>query len=86
MTTAAERKARREERLQKEEKREKVLSVIWTGLRYIGALVGFVVFAVWLAVTMQENPQWWMDGSWGVASLAVGAFLFKKAGEKRNPR
>ena len=86
MTTAAERKARREERLLKEKKREEALFLIRTGLRYIGALVGFVVFAVWLAVTMQENPQWWMDGSWGMASLAVGAFLFKKAGEKRNPR
>ena len=86
MTTAAERKARREARLLKEKKREEALSLIRTGLRYIGALVGFVVFAVWLAVTMQENPQWWMDGSWGVTSLGVGAFLFKKAGEKRNPR
>lgn len=84
--TAAERKARREERLQKEAKREKVLSVIWTSIRYIGALLGFVAAAMWLAVTMQENPQWWMDISWGLASLAIGAFLFKKAGEKRNPR
>lgn len=84
--TAAERKAKREERLQKEAKREKVLSVIWTSIRYIGALLGFVAAAMWLAVTMQENPQWWMDISWGLASLAIGAFLFKKAGEKRNPR
>lgn len=84
--TAAERKARREERLQKEEKREKILSLIWTGIRYIGALLGFVAAALWLALTMQENPQWWMDISWGLASLAIGAFLFKKAGEKRNPR
>ena len=84
--TAAERKVKREERLQKEAKREKVLSVIWTSIRYIGALLGFVAAAMWLAVTMQENPQWWMDISWGLASLAIGAFLFKKAGEKRNPR
>lgn len=84
--TAAERKARREERLQKEAKREKVLSLIWTSIRYIGALLGFVAAALWLALTMQENPQWWMDISWGLASLAIGAFLFKKAGEKRNPR
>ena len=84
--TAAERKARREERLQKEAKREKVLSVIWTSIRYIGALLGFVAAALWLALTMQENPQWWMDISWGLVSLAIGAFLFKKAREKRNPR
>ena len=84
--TAAERKAKREERLQKEAKREKVLSVIWTSIRYIGALLGFIAAALWLALTMQENPQWWMDISWGLASLAIGTFLFKKAGEKRNPR
>lgn len=84
--TAAERKARREERLQKEAKREKILSLIWTGIRYIGALLGFVAAAWWLALMIQENPQWWMDISWGLASLAIGAFLFKKAGEKRNPR
>lgn len=81
MTTAAERKARREERLQKEAKRERILSVIRTGIRYVGALFSFVVFAMWLAVMVQENPQWWTDTSWGLASLAVGAFLFYKAGK-----
>lgn len=84
--TSAERKARREERLQKEAKKEMILSVIWTGIKYIGALLGFIAAALWLALTMQENPQWWMDISWGLASLAIGALLFKKAGEKRNPR
>ena len=81
MTTAAERKARREERQQKEVKRERILSVIRTGIRYVGALFGFIVFAMWLAVMVQENPQWWTDISWGLASLAVGAFLFHKAGK-----
>ena len=79
MTTAAERKARREARLLKEAKKEMVLMAIWTGLKYIGAIAGTIVAAIWLALMMQENPQWWMDTSWGLASLGVGAFLFYKA-------
>ena len=79
--TAMERKVRRAERLQKEAKREKVLSVIRTGIRYIGAFIGFVAFAMWLAVTMQENEAWAITTSWVSASLMVGAILFKKAGE-----
>ena len=86
MTTAIERKARREERLLKEAKREKILSPIWTGIRYAGAMVGFIGTAWWLAVVMQENQQWWNNISWATVSLAIGAFLFKKAGEKRKPR
>lgn len=79
MTTAAERKARREERLLKEAKREVILMAIWTGIRYIGAFAGFVAFAMWLAVTMQENEAWAITTSWAAVSLIVGAFLFKKA-------
>lgn len=79
MTTAAERKARREARLLKEAKKEMVLMAIWTGLKYIGAIAGTIVAAIWLALMMQENQQWWMDTSWGLASLAIGAALLHKA-------
>ena len=79
MTTAAERKARREERLLKEAKKEMLLQTAWTGLKYIGAVVGTVFGSIWLALAMQENPQWWMDTSWGLASIAIGAVLFYKA-------
>lgn len=79
MTTAAERKARREERLLKEAKREMVLSVVWTGLKYIGAAAGTIVAAIWLALVMQENPEWASSISWGLGSIGIGAFLFYKA-------
>ena len=79
MTTAEERKVRREERLLKEAKREMMLTAVWTGLKYIGATAGSIAAAIWLALVIQENPQWWTDTSWGLASLAVGAFLFYKA-------
>lgn len=79
MTTAAERKARREERLLKEEKKEMILSAMWTGMKYIGAFAGTVAAAIWLALAMQENPQWAMDVSWWLSSIGIGAFLFYKA-------
>lgn len=82
MTTAAERKARREERLQKEAKKEMILSAIWTGMKYIGAVVGMIAAAWWLAVVMWDYKEWALNISWGLASLAIGAFLFKKAGER----
>lgn len=79
MTTAAERKARREKRLQKEAKKEKILSVIWTGIRYTGAVVGFIAAAMWLAVVMWDYQEWALTLSWGLASLMVGAVLLRKA-------
>jgi len=79
MTTAAERKARREARLLKEAKKEMVLTAIWTGLKYIGAVVGFIVAAMWLAVVMWDYQEWALTLSWGLASLMVGAVLLRKA-------
>ena len=79
MTTAAERKARREERLLKEAKREVILMAIWTGLKYIGATAGTIAAAIWLALVIQENPEWALTISWWAACLTIGALLFKKA-------
>ena len=79
MTTAAERRARREERLLKEAKREMILSAMWTGLKYIGAFVGTIAAAIWLALAMQENTAWAMETSWFLGSIGIGAFLFHKA-------
>lgn len=83
MTTVAERKVRREERLLKEAKREVYLMALWTGLKYIGATVGAIAAAAWLAVVMWDHPEWALTISWGLASLAIGAVLFKKAAERR---
>lgn len=82
MTTATERKARREERLLKEAERKMLLQAAWTGLRYIGAYIGMVVWAIYLALVVQENPEWAKNMCWLVGSLAAGAFLFWKAGKK----
>ncbi len=79
MTTAAERKVRREERLLKEAKKEIVLSAMWTGLKYIGAVVGMITAAWWLAVVMWDYKEWALNISWGLASLAIGAALLYKA-------
>lgn len=79
MTTAAERKAKREIRLQKEAEREVILLAIWTGLKYIGAGIGAIAAAMWLAVVIWDYPEWAKIISWTVASIAAGAVLFKKA-------
>lgn len=79
MTTAAERKVRREARLLKEAKKEMVLMAIWTGLKYIGAVVGFIAAAMWLAVVMWDYQEWALTLSWALASLMVGAVLLRKA-------
>lgn len=79
MTTAAERKARREARLLKEAKRKMFLMVIWTSLKYIGAVVGMIAAAWWLAVVMWDYQEWALNISWGLASLAIGTALLYKA-------
>lgn len=79
MTTAAERKARREARLLKEAKREMILMAAWTCLKYIGAIAGTIAAAWWLAVVMWDYQEWALNISWGLASLSIGAFLFYKA-------
>lgn len=79
MTTAAERKARREERLLKEAKKEMFLQTAWTGLKYIGATAGSIAAAIWLALVIQENPEWANNISWVFGSLGIGSFLFYKA-------
>lgn len=82
MTTAMERKARREARRLKEEKRRMVLSIIWTGMKYAGAALGAFTAALWLAIVMWDNPDWALTISWVAASLAIGAVLFCKARNK----
>lgn len=79
MTTAAERKAKREKRLAKEEKTRKFLAVIRRGIRYFGAGVGFAAAAMWLAVVMWDYPEWALTISWGCFSLVIGAILLQKA-------
>ena len=79
MTTAAERKIRREERLLKEEKRKLLLMTVWTGIRFLLATAATVVISCWLAVVMWDNVEWALTVSWWVACIAVGAALFKKA-------
>ena len=79
MTTAAERKARREARLLKEEKRKMILMAMWTCLKYIGAIAGTIAAAWWLAVVMWDYKEWALNISWGLASLAIGAALLYKA-------
>lgn len=79
MTTAEERKARREERLMKEEKRRYIFLSIWTVLKYAGAIAAMVAAAMWLAVVMWDNAEWSLTISWMVASATIGAVLFKSA-------
>ncbi len=79
MTTAAERKARREERLRREELREKMLLAIWAMLKYISAIIGTGAAAIWLAIVMWDHVEWALTISWIVASAAVGALLFQEA-------
>lgn len=81
MTTAAERKARREERLMKEEKRRYIFLSIWTVLKFAGAGMVAGVVAMWLAVVMWDNVEWALTVSWLVASVTIGAVLFWKAGK-----
>ena len=77
MTTAEERKARREERLMKESKRRYIILSIWTVLKYAGAIAAMAAAAMWLAVVMWDNVEWALTISWIVASATIGAVLFK---------
>ena len=79
MTTATERKARREERLRKEQMREKMLLAIWAMLKYLGASIGTGAAAIWLAVVMWDHVEWALTVSWAVASVTIGAALFHEA-------
>ena len=79
MTTAAERKARREERLMKEAKRRYIFLSIWTVLKCAGAGMAAGAAAMWLAVVMWDNVEWALTISWIVASATIGAVLFKSA-------
>lgn len=79
MTTAAERKARREERLMKKEKRRYIFLSIWTVMKYAGAIAAMTADAMWLAVVMWDNVEWSLTVSWLVASVTIGAVLLKSA-------
>lgn len=79
MTTAAERKARREERLMKEAKRRYIILSICAVLKYAGAIASMVAAAMWLAVVMWDNVEWALTISWMVASVTIGAVLLKSA-------
>lgn len=79
MATAMERKARHEERRLKEEKRRCILLSIWTALKYAGAGVAAGVVSTWLAVVMWDHSDWALTISWVVASVTIGAALFKLA-------
>lgn len=79
MTTAEERKARREERLMKEAKRRYIFLSIWTVLKYSGAIAATGAVAMWLAVVMWDNVEWALTVSWWVASVTIGAVLLKSA-------
>lgn len=79
MTTAEERKARREERLLKEAKRRYIFLSIWTVLRFAGAIAAMVAVAMWLAVVMWDYMEWSLTISWLAASITIGAMLFKSA-------
>lgn len=81
MTTAMERKARREERRLKEEKRRMVLSFILTCVKYAWAVTGTFLAALWLDIVMWDNLDWALTISWIVATCAIGAALFLKAGK-----
>lgn len=81
MTTAAERKIRREERLLKEEKRKLLLMTVWTGIRFLLATAAAVVISCWLAAVMWDNVEWALTISWAAASIGTGAALFWKAGK-----
>ena len=43
------------------------------------AAAGTLLAAAWLAVVMWENVEWALNISWWAASIAIGAFLFRKA-------
>ncbi len=79
MTTAEERKARREERLMKEAKRRYIFLSIWTVMKYAGAIAAMVAVAMWLAVVMWDHMEWALTISWLVTSITIGAMLFKSA-------
>lgn len=81
MTTAEERKARREERLLKEEKRRLLMMSLWTGIRFLLAILAMVAVSGWLAVVMWDHVEWAMTISWAAASVVIGAALLWKAGK-----
>lgn len=81
MTTAEERKIRREERLLKEEKRKIFLLALWTGIRFVLAILAMVAVSGWLAIVMWDHVEWAMTISWAAASVAIGAVLLWKAGK-----
>lgn len=79
MTTAEERKIRREERLLKEEKRRLFLMSLWTGIRFLLAAAATIAVSGWLAVVMWDHVEWALTISWVAASVVIGAALFWKA-------
>ena len=52
---------------------------IWTVLKYTGAIAAMTAAAMWLAVVMWDNVEWALTISWMVASVTIGAVLFKSA-------
>ena len=81
MTTAEERKTRREERLRKEMLRQKMCLALWSMLKYIGAVAGMMAASIWLAVVMWDHVEWALTVSWAAASVGTGAALLWKAGK-----
>lgn len=82
MTTAEERKERREKRLAKEAMRRYIFLSIRTVAGYLLATAGTVAASIWLAIVMWDNVEWALTMSWLVASIGIGAVLFMRLEEK----
>lgn len=85
MTTARERKIRRERRKQKQAKLDKLRRIMRNCIVTIGILLSIMAFDVVMVGVLYENPYRSIEIIIAIASLGVGAWLFMKAfPEKEN--
>lgn len=85
MTTAAERKIKRERRKQQQAKLDRLRRIMRNCIVTIGILIAVLAFDVLMVGVLYENPMRSLEIIIIVASLAFGAWLFMKAfPEKEN--
>lgn len=79
MTTARERKIRRERKRQKQAKLDRLRRIMRNCVVTIGILLAIMAFDVVMVGVLYENPYRSIEIIIVMASLAVGAWLFMKA-------
>jgi len=79
MTTARERKIRRERKRQKQARLDRLCRIMRNCVVTIGILLAIMAFDVVMVGVLYENPYRSLEIIIVMASLAVGAWLFMKA-------